>query len=116
METNTAFSGIVVRVLRVESSASKANKVFRTLITEADGKWKQVIPFKVFGHVAEVVGELDPGSMVKISGRLGGREWNGRVFGEMVAESIELLEQARPSEALDKPGNEPQPDDSSIPF
>lgn len=96
---------------RVETFTTKAGKAILTAIVEIPGQYPQTIPFKVFGRLADSIRELRDGDIVEISGRLGGRSWNGKVFGENVAEVIEVIAAGAPTE-----NSAPSPSDDDIPF
>jgi hypothetical protein len=101
------------RVLRTDSFTSKAGKEIVTLIVECDGgKFTEIIPLKVWGRLADMARTLKPGSMVTVSGRLGGRDWNGKVFGDNVAEVVEVVgSQPEGTEAVP-----PADEDPGLPF
>lgn len=76
---------------RIDTFVSKAGKSILTLVFETGGQYPQLIPIKVFGRLAEQASAWKPGMMLSVSGRLGGRDWNGKVFGDNVANSIEVV-------------------------
>jgi single-stranded DNA-binding protein len=94
---------------RVDTFVSKAGKSIITLIFETQGQYPQLVPIKVFGRLAEQADNWKPGSVLAVSGRLGGRDWNGKVYGDNVANSVEVV-----SGAGDK-GDAP-PDDDAPPL
>ena len=103
---------------RIERFETKSGKTMLTLILDVDkgSKYPQVCPVKIFGRTADMAGDWHPGDVLEITGRLGGRDWNGRVFGDIVAESVEVVsgQQELPT---GKPLSEPAPDeDPGIPF
>ncbi|MGD0836655.1 MAG: DUF3127 domain-containing protein, partial [Polyangia bacterium] len=69
----------------------KAGKSILTLIFETDGQYPQLVPIKVFGRLAEQAGDWKPGTVLAVSGRLGGRDWNGKVYGDNVATRVEVV-------------------------
>lgn len=73
---------------RIDRAATKAGKTIVTLVIEVGGKYPQLVPIKVFGQLAERSTEWTPGTVLEVTGRLGGRDWNGRVYGDSVAESV----------------------------
>jgi single-stranded DNA-binding protein len=79
---------------RIDTYTSKAGKTILTLIVETDGQYPQLIPFKVFGRLAETA-TWKPGAALRIEGRLGGREWNNKVYGDNVANVVEVVEAAK---------------------
>ena len=99
---------------RVDTFVSKTGKSILTLIFELHGRFPQTVPIKVFGRNAER--EYKPGDIISIVGRLGGREWNGKVFGEAAAETVEVV--GRDEEVAPRlPGVDGGPeDDSGVPF
>jgi hypothetical protein len=76
---------------RVDTFVSKAGKSILILIFKTEGQYPQLIPIKVFGRLAELAESLKQNSILDVTGRLGGRDWNGKVYGDIVAESIEVV-------------------------
>lgn len=107
---------------RIERFEAKSGKTMLTLILDVDkgGKYPQLVPVKIFGRTADMAGDWHPGDVLEITGRLGGRDWNGRVFGDIVAESVEVMsgQQELPTGKQSDgavPKNEAE-DPGSIPF
>lgn len=99
---------------RVDTFVSKAGKSIITLIFETQGQYPQLVPIKVFGRLAEQASAWKPGSILAVSGRLGGRYWNGKVYGDNVANSIEVIGGA---DGAGAPENDaPPPGDDDVPF
>jgi hypothetical protein len=101
---------------RVDTFVSKAGKSIITLIFEIQGQYPQLVPIKVFGRLAEQAGGWKPGMVLSVSGRLGGRDWNGKVYGDSVANSVEVV--SRGDEQGDAPpeGDAPPLGDDDVPF
>src|SRR3954465_6393949 len=78
-------------LLRIDTFVSKAGKSILTLVFETKGQYPQLIPVKVFGRLAEQAAAWKPGSVLAVSGRLGGRDWQGKVYGAIVANSVEVV-------------------------
>src|SRR5262245_39868326 len=78
-------------LLRVDSFVSKAGKSILTLVFETKGQYPQLIPIKVFGRLAEQAAAWKPGALLSVTGRLGGRDWQGKVYGDNVATSVEIV-------------------------
>lgn len=76
---------------RVDKFVSKGGKTILTLVFTTDGNYPQTIPIKVFGRLAEQASEWKPGMVLAVSGRLGGRDWNGKVYGDNVANTVEVV-------------------------
>ena len=76
---------------RVDTFVSKAGKSILTLVFETQGQFPQLIPIKVFGRLAEQASSWKQGSVLSVTGRLGGRDWNGKVYGDNVATSVEVV-------------------------
>jgi len=74
---------------RIDRFTSKAGKEIITLIFEQGGQWPQTVPVKVFGRLVATVSDLKQGDVVTVTGKLGGRDFNGRVYGDSIAETIE---------------------------
>jgi single-stranded DNA-binding protein len=92
---------------RIDTFTSKAGKTILTLIFETQGQYPQLVPIKVFGRLAEQAASWKPGTVLSVSGRLGGRDWQGKVYGDNVANTIEVVSEGA------KGGDGP-PDDESI--
>jgi single-stranded DNA-binding protein len=102
---------------RIDTFVSKAGKSILTLIFETQGQYPQLIPIKVFGRLAEQAASWKPGSVLAVTGRLGGRDWNGKVYGDNVAISIEVVGGAGEKDEDLPPGNDAPPiGDDDIPF
>ena len=82
---------------RIDTFVSKAGKPILTLIFEIEGQYPQVIPIKVFGRLAEEAAAWKPGSVLAVTGRLGGRDWNGKVYGDNVATHVDVVSAAEES-------------------
>ena len=102
---------------RVDTFVSKAGKSILTLIFEIQGQYPQLIPIKVFGRLAEQASSWKPGSVLSVTGRLGGRDWNGKVYGDNVATSIEIVSAAGDKdEGIPSGHDAPPPSDNHVPF
>ncbi len=99
---------------RVDTFVSKAGKSIVTLVFETQGQYPQMVPIKVFGRLAEQASSWKPGSVLAVSGRLGGRDWNGKVYGDNVANSVEIVS-AGDGDGPPDPGA-PPPGDDDVPF
>jgi single-stranded DNA-binding protein len=109
-------------LLRVDTFVSKAGKPILTLIFETKGQYPQLIPIKVFGRLAEQASSWKPGSVLTVNGRLGGRDWQGKVYGDMIANSVEVVDSAADDRgafagsSLDPRESPPPPGDDDVPF
>ena len=102
---------------RIDTFVSKAGKPILTLIFETAGQYPQLIPVKVFGRLADEAPSWKPGSVLAVTGRLGGRDWNGKVYGDSVAISIEVLGAGGNDEDVPMPLDDiPPPGDDDVPF
>jgi hypothetical protein len=102
---------------RIDTFVSKAGKSILTLVFEVQGQYPQLIPIKVFGRLAEQATAWKPGSVLAVTGRLGGRDWNGKVYGDNVATSIEIVSAADEKADGPPPENDaPPPGDDDVPF
>ena len=59
--------------------------------THGTGQYPQLVPIKVFGRLAEQASAWKTGSVLSVSGRLGGRDWQGKVYGDIVANTVEVV-------------------------
>jgi single-stranded DNA-binding protein len=110
-------------LLRVDTFVSKAGKPILTLIFEIKGQYPQLIPIKVFGRLAEQAAAWKPGAVLAVNGRLGGRDWQGKVYGDIIANSVEVIgdraDEERGSGAdssFDPRETPPPPGDDDVPF
>ena len=103
------------KLVRVETFTSKAGKPFHTLIVSVEGQYPQLVPIKVFGRLADCAGDWKPGDVLEITGTLGGRDWQGKVFGDIKAESVEVISGQR-EEPKGNPPAGPAPGDDDVPF
>ena len=102
---------------RIDTFVSKAGKSILTLIFEIQGQYPQLIPIKVFGRLAEQAAAWKPGLVLAVTGRLGGRDWNGKVYGDNVATSIEIVDGAgEKGEGLPSGNDAPPIGDDDVPF
>ena len=102
---------------RVDTFVSKAGKSILTLVFETGGQYPQLIPIKVFGRLAEQAAAWKPGSVLAVNGRLGGRDWNGKVYGDNVAISVEVIEAGSEDVRSGPPENDGPPlGDDDVPF
>ena len=105
------------KLKRIDTFVSKAGKSILTLIFEIEGQYPQLIPIKVFGRLAEQAASWKPGMVLAVSGRLGGRDWNGKVYGDSVATNIEIVGGASDSvEGAPLGHDAPPPSDDDVPF
>lgn len=96
-------------LLRVETFVSKAGKPILTLIFETHGQYPQLIPIKVFGRLAEQASAWTPGSVLAVTGRLGGRDWKGKVYGDIIANTVEVVSEGAATGPQDNAGRDEGP-------
>jgi len=102
---------------RIDTFVSKAGKPILTLIFETGGQYPQLIPIKVFGRLADEAAAWKPGSVLAVTGRLGGRDWNGKVYGDNVAINVDVVTAANEGDAGPPPDDDvPPPGDDDVPF
>ena len=101
---------------RIDTFVSKAGKPILTLVFETQGQYPQLIPIKVFGRLAEQASEWKPGMNLAVTGRLGGRDWNGKVYGDNVANTIEVVGGADARDGSAPVDDAPPPGDDDVPF
>jgi single-stranded DNA-binding protein len=100
---------------RIDTFVSKAGKTILTLICETQGQYPQLVPIKVFGRLAEQAANWKPGSVLSVSGRLGGRDWQGKVYGDIVANTVQVVnEGGKGGSGPDDDG--PPHDTDEVPF
>jgi len=66
---------------RIDTFVSKAGKTILTLICETQGSTRNWCPSRCSDDSPSSVC-LEAGSVLSVSGRLGGRDWQGKVYGE----------------------------------
>ncbi|MDQ1342674.1 MAG: hypothetical protein QG571_1292 [Pseudomonadota bacterium] len=97
----------------VDTFTTKAGKEIITIIIDVpDGQYPQLVPIKCFGRLAEQVKGYKPGTILEISGELGGRDWNGKVYGDIKAITVEVVSEA----AAEKQDAPPSEEDLGPPF
>jgi single-stranded DNA-binding protein len=101
------------KLTRIDAFATKNGKQILTLVFEEPGQWPQWIAVKVFGRLAEQAADWKPGAVLDITGRLGGREYNGKIYPENVAESVEVIAAGKGEAKGEAP---PNLDDDPPPF
>jgi len=75
---------------RIDVFNTKGGKSIKTLVLEVqDGKFPQQVPIKVFGQLAERV--FTPGDVMTVNGRYGGRDYQGKCYGDATAQAIEVI-------------------------
>jgi hypothetical protein len=80
---------------RLEIFTTKQGKEIVTMVIDVMGDYPQTVPIKALGGLANKAKSLLPGAVVEIKGTLGGREWNGKIFGEIKANRIEVISQGK---------------------
>ena len=108
-------------LLRIDTFVSRAGKNILTLIFEIKGQYPQFIPIKVFGRLAEQAASWKPGMVLAVKGRLGGRDWQGKVYGDMVANSVEVVDGDEDRGGFANSTSDPReppppPGDDDVPF
>ena len=101
---------------RIDTRQANNGKTYYTLIVETGGQYSKTIPVALFGKAAERIDELHPGDVLSISGRLGGREWQGKCYGENVGLSVEIVSAAKRTEAKGAVPSANAPESDSVPF
>lgn len=113
------------KLARIDTFTSKAGKQIITLIFEEGGQYPQLIPIKVFGRLAEFATEWKVGDVLEVEGRLGGRDWNGKVYGDTIAQSVEVVSSGSGQHREERAGDgrqtgwgdgSPPPGDDDVPF
>jgi hypothetical protein len=79
------------RLHRVDTFTARSGKDIITLVLQVEGTYPQLVPIKFFGRLAEEVRDLTIGDVIEVTGHLGGRDWNGKVFGDNIGEAYEVI-------------------------
>jgi hypothetical protein len=111
MSNDNKFT-LTAKLDRIDRFETKTGKTILTLILDVEGKFPQKVPVKLFGRLAEEFGTCAPGTTLAITGRLGGRDWNGKVYGDNVADTIEVVGEVAQAKGADVP----PPSDDDTPF
>ena len=101
-------------LLKIDVFTAKSGKDIVSMIFKLDGNYPQFIPIKCFGGLAEQARSMEPLLKVSVTGRLGGREWNGKYYAEIVAESIEEVATERGAKHREEQAAHPEGDDSDF--
>jgi single-stranded DNA-binding protein len=115
------------RLDRIDTFTTKAGKDIVTLVLQVEGAYPQLVPIKFFGRLADAAAALTKGDVVEVTGHLGGRDWNGKVYGDIVGETLDVVvasgqhrgggeQQEMPSADPRRESLPPPPSDDSIPF
>jgi hypothetical protein len=102
-KTGFAFDGRG-RLDRIDTYTTKAGKDIITLVLQVEGSYPQLVPIKFFGRMADEAKARTVGDVLDVTGRLGGRDWNGKVYGDIVGESIEVVAEAQKQQDLPASG------------
>lgn len=79
---------------RIDTFTTKHNKGIVSIILDVpDDKYPQKVTIKLFGKLADMGRACSKGEVVEIVGRAGGRDWNGKVYDELIAESLEVVDE-----------------------
>jgi hypothetical protein len=113
MNTDNAFR-LTAKLDRIDTFTAKSGKVYRTLILVTEGQYSQTIPVKLLGRTAENTPDYPAGTLLHIEGRLGGRDVNGRCYGDNVADTIEVVGEVAQAKGAVPSG--PAPGADSVPF
>jgi hypothetical protein len=70
------------------------------------------VPIKFLWDLADTVADVKKGDNVQIVGHLGGREYDGKYYSEIIADSIEVAGKTENK----KPETAPSADDDDVPF
>jgi single-stranded DNA-binding protein len=89
------------RLGRIDTFTTKAGKDIVTLVLQVEGTYPQLVPIKTFGRLADEAAALTVGDVVEVTGHLGGRDWNGKVYPDIIGETLEVV--ASTGEGEDKP-------------
>jgi hypothetical protein len=105
---------------RIDTYTASSGKEILTLFVHVAGRYPKTIPCKMFGKSADKLGVIT-GMHIKIEGYLGGNEWKGKMYPEVIATHVYPVDAAGGAPAqqpLPTGKDEPPPpsDDDSIPF
>jgi hypothetical protein len=92
------------RLARKDTYTTKSGKEILTLVVQVEGTYPQLVPIKFFGRMADQANALTIGDVIEVTGHMGGRDWNGKVYGDNVGETIEVVHSASAGEQQEMPG------------
>jgi DNA polymerase III alpha subunit len=85
------------KLTRVDTFTSKSGKPIVTLVfQDEDGQWPKWIAVKAFSRLADQAADWKPGDILEISGHLSGREYNGKIYTENIADVVDVMSGADP--------------------
>ena len=102
------------KFFRIDTREAKG-KVFENLVIEVDGTYPQFVPFRLWGRTVNESKDWRPGDVLLVKGKLGGRQWEGRVYGDNSADSVTVISGQR-EEPQGNPPAGPPPGDDDLPF
>jgi hypothetical protein len=107
------------KFLRIDVRESKGRE-YKTLVLDVEGgNYPQVVPIRLWGQTNEESTAWKPGDILSITGRLGGRSWNDKVFGDITADTVDVIAAGKGETKTGEgtQGAVPQADDSmDVPF
>ena len=95
---------------KIDIFTTAKGKKIKTLICKVDGEYPQYVPVKLWGRAAEETFQV--GDEVEIKGYLGGREYNGKYYGDITGRQVTVISSTGVAER--SPGSDD--DSSDIPF
>jgi len=105
------------KLTRIDTfTTGNGKRILSLIFAEEDGKYPATIPIKVFGRLADMASDWHPGDVLEVTGTLSGRDWNDKVYPDIVAESVEVVSEAQtelpsggavPSGEVEDPGSTP---------
>ena len=105
------FSGIA-KFIRRETFITKGGKEIVTAVFDIpDAQYPQMVPIKMFGRCAKDCASWTPGDMIQVDGHLGGKEYNGKVYGDAVADMVSAVAPLHQKAAGRAPAGPPPDDD-----
>jgi hypothetical protein len=122
MEHSTEFE-LVGTVSAIAETQTRANATFREVVLDCGYEFKNQhrdnpVAITLTGDKCALADPLDPGDVVQVEGRIGGRRWevDGRsgFSTRLYAAKIKVLE-AAPA-ATDAPAPDETPEDEPMPF
>lgn len=104
------------RVDRVDTYTTKAGKQIVTVVVQVEGAYPKLVPIKFWGRTADDAAQLKKGDVIDASGHLGGREWSGKVYGDIEGERFDVIVEGKQTELPGATPDKPAEDPGSIPF
>lgn len=121
-ENTGRVAGRVAVILSETVGKDAKRKITAVIDCKADGdKYDRIVPVVGFGKGAVALAEIAEGDEVEMEVYLGGREWNGKFFSDILCKTVRVLAMAARAPADAAPVGKADngldaADDAAMPF